>query len=284
MSRACEASQYQVKFFTSFEGWENMEQLHVKTVNQYTNRLRFSGIKQRELATTADVYRRAKQGDQIRVHSNGGTKVANDENPDTVPAGFQSEMDHLHEKNATEEYHHFYSKCWSLSRSLPEILHYREKILSLIISSAEAEDCTTQTRIDLLHLLGVLARDLRSDLVEAAPKCVEKKESICFHPLIRKLLNLVDPLNPSITESVFQTLSYLFMYCIPSDNTYCTADEMRQYYGTFLGHKKDFVRRLAAEAFSSLFRKCKKAKAKRNHVVSFRRIQSQLNVEKVQIL
>jgi len=247
-----------------------MDQLHVKTVNHQTQRLRFNGIKERELATSADVYRRAKKGDQVRVHhSTGETKVAENENPDLVPASFQTELDLLNEKNATEQFHYFYSKCWSLSRSLPEILHYREEIVSLLMSSAVSEQCTAQTKIDLLYLLSVLARDLRNDLVDSS--CGDINGSLSLHPLIRKALNLVDPMNPSITESVFQSLSYLFMYCLSTNDSStsdCIADEMRQYYGTFLGHKKDFVRRLTAETFSSLFRKCKKMKAKRNHVVS----------------
>ena len=243
-----------------------MEQLFVKKYDYETKKLRFTGIKERESVTTADVFRKAKKGDQGRIHHSSKTKLSEEDK--NLSSGFQTELDLIFEKNASEQFKFFYHKCWSLCRSLPEILHYKSQILDLITSTALSDRCLADTKIDLLYLIGVLARDLRIDLVESNS---DGSSQNYLQTIISKVLSLVDPLSPRVTESVFQCLSYLLLYCVSvrdSQNA-ATADTMRQFYGTFLGHQKDFVRRLAAEAFGGLFRKCKKLKAKRSHIVSY---------------
>lgn len=217
-----------------------------------TNRLRFSGVKERELATSADVYRRTK-GDKLRVHqSKSEAKTADDDAKDDS-SKFQKELDLIHEKNASEEFTTFYRECWPLCRSFPELLHYKGKILELLLKLLSCARLAG-TKIDQLYLLGVLARDLREELTLKGG----------VHPILRKVLSIVDPLSPSVTEGVFQCVSYIFLYTC--SNSECASDEMTEYYGGALGHRKEFVRKLSAEAFSSLFRKCKKRKLRRNHV------------------
>lgn len=249
-----------------------MEDLHIKQVDRKTKRLRFTTIKQREAATTADVFRKSK-GDRLRVHQQSSSiaklKTKDDAFSENSSSSFQSEIDLIQEKNATEQFNYFYRKCWPFCRSLVELLHYKDQVIELFVTnlSVKAKLCTAETLIDLLHLLGVLARDLRGEIVNDK-----------LHSIIRVVLGLVDPMSPRTSESVFQCLSYLFLYCVNGDpnldeitnekKNFEFLDEMRKYFGPMFGHKKEFVRRLSAESFASLFRKCRKKKLRKIHVVS----------------
>lgn len=132
---------------------------------------------------------------------------------------------------------------------------------------------------DILHLVGVLARDLRHEI----------------HPYVHtKLLPriLIDLLNPpphvdtstqpiqldvNVVEAAFRTLSYIFKYDsdrllaegVNSDkekNPEPCLEPMRKYYGITLANKRELVRRLASESFAGLIRKLKTDSAQRKHL------------------
>ncbi|XP_062339462.1 small subunit processome component 20 homolog [Osmerus eperlanus] len=93
----------------------------------------------------------------------------------------------------------------------------------------------------LLELVVQLARDLQTDFYPHFP---------AFFPLITSLLETQDT---ELLEWAFTCLSYLFKYLwrlMVKDIT-----NMYSLYSTLLAHKKEHIRRFAAESFSFLMRK-----------------------------
>lgn len=83
------------------------------------------------------------------------------------------------------------------------------------------------------------------------------------------------PIDVSIIEASFRTLSYIFRYDADallaevetgSKNADPCLEKLRQYYGSTLAHRRDVVRRLAAETFAPLVRKLRNENARRRHL------------------
>ena len=88
------------------------------------------------------------------------------------------------------------------------------------------------------------------------------------------------PIDVSIIEASFRTLSYIFRYNadallaeVETSNKKSKKkaqdpclEKLRQYYGATLAHRRDVVRRLAAETFAPLVRKLKSESARRRHL------------------
>eukprot|EP00978_Attheya_sp_CCMP212_P002117 scaffold4358_cov59-Attheya_sp.AAC.2 len=216
---------------------------------------------------------------------------------------FAEELELAYERNASEIFTKLYHATWPLVRSLPELLHHStdvvELLLSYLVSSTEDKD-TPQTislkeppltkkessptyvmnhaTTEVLHLLAVLARDLRHEIHPFVHKWIVPR---ILHDLLfnGSPNSSEDPAqqaiastnNVTLTETVFRTLSYIFKYdtqmLVSSDGG--SLECMRQYYGGTLGNSREYVRRLAAETFAPLVRKLKSDKLRAKH---FRRI------------
>lgn len=268
------------------------------------NRFRFASTKQREQRATADVYRgykrrigvassatreeavhHSKEPDQKKSR-HAETAVALAGLTDLQSASLAEEVDLANDRNASEIFGKFYRETWSLVRSLPEILHHREKIVQLMLDyllSPEEEEASdqagergpvryqaNQATTDILHLLAVLARDLRHEIhpylhSKILPRLVDD----LLNPPLARQQQL--PTDVTILESCLRTLSYLFRYDAETLVTEMSEKEkepcleaMRPYYGKMLAHRREVVRRMSAEALAPLIRRLKESGRKRH--------------------
>ena len=132
---------------------------------------------------------------------------------------------------------------------------------------------------DILHLLGVLSRELRQELFpyltsRILPRIMDDMLNPPTPVIMHDGGDLDDDhhkqivLDVSLVESAFRTVSYLFKYNADliinngqeqlqvQKKQLGDADILRQYYGKTICHKRDIVRRLACEAYAPLLRKC----------------------------
>lgn len=203
---------------------------------------------------------------------------------------FGSELDVAIDRNASEIFAGFHRKIWKLVRSLPEILHNADEIIDLhlayIVSPAlapetpsplpaqlgheteqRAEFVVNLATTDILHLLAVLARDLRHEIHPYL-------HSKIIPRIVQDLLNPPPPppdsgkqpipLDVTIVEAAFRALSYIFRYDLHLVVT--DMEAMRSFYGTTLGSRREIVRRLSAETFAPLIRKMKSQSARERHL------------------
>ena len=212
---------------------------------------------------------------------------------------FESELDLARDRNSSEIFDRFYNEIWHLVRSLPEILHHSSQVIDILLSyllSPESapstksptqveRDAMTEKRqhficnhatTDILHLLAVLARDLRHEIhpyVQTAilPRII--MDMLTPPPYTIESGKQPTPIEVSTVESAFRTLSYIFRYDsepllaqVDKPGQEPCLEQLRSFYGATLGHKRDLVRRLAAEAFSPLVRKLGAESARRKHL------------------
>lgn len=218
---------------------------------------------------------------------------------------FASELDIAMDRNASEIFGKLHRELWYLVRSLPEILHNASKIVNLLLmfllspedmpgEKTPLEDMITSTfapsngrnkryvinqaTTDVLHLLAVLARDLRHEIhpylhTQILPRILY---DFLSPPPVRdpRAKQQPLPLDVSLVEAAFRTLSYIFRYdaerLLEETNTDSTAtpclEPLRRYYGISLAHRRPVVRRLAAEALAPLIRKLPSDTAKKRHL------------------
>ena len=212
---------------------------------------------------------------------------------------FESELDLARDRNSSEIFESFYKEIWHLVRSLPEILHHSSQVVDILLSfllspesapstkspSQEERDAMTEHRqhyicnhatTDILHLLAVLARDLRHEIhpfVEPSilPRII--MDLLTPPPFPTESGKQPTPLDVSVVEVAFRTVSYIFRYDAEpllahvekSGHEPC-LEQMRSFYGATLGHKRDLVRRLAAETFAPLLRKLRSDAARKKHL------------------
>lgn len=224
---------------------------------------------------------------------------------------FQMELDLSRDRNASTLFEKLYNEILPLVGSLPEILHHSEKIIRILLSyvlspyttpneaspenmwkNNNASNNKTTARelymvnivtTDVLHLMSVLARDLRHEIHPFL-------HSMILPRLVNDLINpptkISDPdmkqqftLDITVIEAAFRTISYIFRYdtnvtLLEEDSTHQSDDKktegclelMRQYYGSTLAHKSEMVRRLGAESFAPLVRKLKSNSSKKKHI------------------
>ncbi|KAG7361182.1 DRIM down-regulated in metastasis family protein [Nitzschia inconspicua] len=248
------------------------------------------------------VVRMSEETDDFDVRTNGGKNDDGlkleeilDEQPEKEQmesSTFAAELDLAIERNASEIFGKFHRQIWLLVRSLPELLHNLSKVVDILMSymlspislperptpisdskvagdgkCARQEFSVNLATTDILHLLSVLARDLRHEI----------------HPYLHsKILPriIIDLLNPpppppgsdkqpipldvTIVEAAFRCIAYIFKY--DSKMVVNDMESMRQYYGMTLGNRRELIRRLSAETFAPLIRKMKNRKAKERHV------------------
>ncbi len=244
-----------------------------------------------------------------------GGKVDLDESEEELEletfSTFQMELDLAKDRNASVLFTNLHRELSPYVGSLPEILHHAKTILKLLLSyvlsphskphvaspeemwqfdpKKERELFVVNTATtDVLHLLSVLARDLRHEI----------------HPFLHNLIlpriinDLINPptiasnsetkeqrtLDVIVVETGFRTLSYIFRYDAnallsedvernkkkKSENVGKRSEGclelMRKYYGSTLAHRADFVRRLGAESFAPLVRKLKSNASRKKHI------------------
>jgi hypothetical protein len=235
----------------------------------------------------------AEDAERVAVLGQAGSS---DSDIDTEST-FASELDLAYDRNASEIFAEFHREIWHLVRSLPEVLHHASQIIDILMSymlSPESNPSerstifaqvsggdrltyvTNHATTDILHLVAVLARDLRHEI---HPYVHSQILSRIVYDLLNppvpppELGRQPPPMSVTAVEAAFRTLSYIFRYDselllseVDKEGQEPCLEKMRQYYGATLGHKRDYVRRLAAESFSPMIRKLKADSARRRHI------------------
>lgn len=275
-----------------------MEDRKVKSLNRDSrskNRFRFSGSKQRSKKLSADVYRSYKRrygvtsaGEREEsVHKPKRQKKHEDDESSTDSTTFAQELELASERNGSQLFAEFYREIWPLTRSVPELLHHSAAVADILLaymlspaSAPNEKSVPTQERCqyivnhattDILHLLAVMAKDLQSEI---HPFVYDK----ILPRIVMDILNpppVTDkqpvPVDVLIIETSFRTLSYIFQHdaeqlLAEPKNDDPVLEPMRKFYGPTLGHKRQVVRRLAAETFAPLIRRIPSDGAKRRHL------------------
>jgi len=228
---------------------------------------------------------------------------------------FLSELEVSAQRNGSQLFQKLARELRPLSKSLAELLHHEEKIIDLlcaylltprgfVIGSASpvrgpSEEFNAYKKRmsdkaphgyivnvatnDVLHLLGVLAREIRHEIYpflhgRILPRIIDdmlnSPTTTLGHGSNSKEAdeNQTVPLDVNHIESAFRTLSYFFKYNADQlvyNNSIGNAsrneggrqvlgdaDILRKYYGKTICHKRDIIRRLACESFAPLLRKC----------------------------
>jgi U3 small nucleolar RNA-associated protein 20 len=209
---------------------------------------------------------------------------------------FSMELQLAKDRNSSDLFSKMHYELSSLVGSLPEVLHHSRKIVVILMRyllspyednfSPSSEECLGTTgpirllyvvntvTTDVLHLLSVLARDLRHEIHPYLHDLIMPR---IVNDLINPPTNIIDvkqqlTLDITVIETAFRTMSYIFRYdsMILSDDENKKSEEsleaMRKYYGSTLAHKHELVRRLAAESFAPLVRKMKSSSAMKKHI------------------
>ena len=212
-----------------------------------------------------------------------------------VESCFASELDLAQDRNASELFGKLYRELWPLTRSLAEMLHHADDIVAILLCyllSPESDPGTPTERkdiahmlqkeeegggapspaapkripyvvnlvtTDVLHLIGVLARDFRHEIHGFVHPAIVPR-------IVYDLLNPPPPppsetdkrqqiaLDVAVVETAFRSLSYVFRYDSDllvksekggdgSSGGGNNMEPMRQYYGATLAHRRDYVRR-----------------------------------------
>jgi len=206
---------------------------------------------------------------------------------------FASEVDVALDRNASEIFSKFYREIWILIRSLPEILHNLDKIIDILDSyllspssmpdrpslvptnnstsdggdGLREEFVINHATTDILHLLSVLARDLRHEIhpylhTKILPRIAQDLLNPPPPPSDSKKQPI--PLDVTIVETAFRTISYIFRY--DSNLVVDDMESMRKYYGITLGNRREIIRRLSAETFAPQIRKMKNHSSRERHI------------------
>jgi len=122
------------------------------------------------------------------------------------------------------------------------VLHHLSGIVLLLTTHLKANPWGAAHENALL-LIAVLAKEVGAELYVRGH----------FRPLMDALLTILDPLNPEATARAIQAMAHLFTHL--SKPLLLDLDVLKRYYGPLLGHKKEFIRRYAAEALAGLLRR-----------------------------
>lgn len=204
-----------------------------------------------------------------------------------ISTTFSSEVDVTIDRNASEIFSKFHREIWLLIRSLPEILHNLDKIIDILMSymlspktdperptpldkppkNEREEFVINHATTDILHLVSVLARDLRHEIhpylhTKILPRILNDLLNPPPPPPESKTQPI--PLDVTIVETAFRTMSYIFRY--DSNLIVNDMESMRKYYGVTLGHRRELIRRLSAETFAPHIRKIKSSSARERHI------------------
>jgi hypothetical protein len=213
-------------------------------------------------------------------------------------SNFASELDIALDRNASEIFSFFHREIWHMVRSLPEVLHHATKIVDLMLAYmlspetapsqmsplVEEKDpdadrvnyIPNHATTDILHLLAVLARDLRHEIhpflhTKIIPRIVN--DLLNPPPPPPNAGKQPIPLDVGLVEISFRTLSYIFRYDaevllkeVDKPGQEPCLEPMRKYYGVLLAHRRDLIRRLAAQTLAPLIRKLPTDSAKKRHL------------------
>lgn len=278
----------------------------LSTDKRVKNRIRFASSKQKGKRATADVYRSYKRRSgstaarEERIHySDQNQKRQRLEDEDSVGEGysfgcdFARELDLAFDRNASEIFAKFHREVWHLVRSLPELLHHSSKIVQVMVkyllsprnasgtasfsgdNKSEGGFQSNLATVEILHLFGVLARDLRLEIHAHLHSLIMPRiiDDLLNPPLIKgEKGERFAQLDVEVVEAAFRAIAYILRYDADSilndkaDPKGPFLEQMRPYYGRVFAHKLEVVRRLAAETFAPLVRRVPSESGRKKHL------------------
>jgi U3 small nucleolar RNA-associated protein 20 len=195
-----------------------------------TNKHRFESFSQRILKLKVEPVRR------------GRSTILDDAELDTSFSYFKNSLDEWRDLNISENFTAFARQVRPLSESLPQIIHYNDRIVDLLLQYIEKGDSWSEE--PLLSLMAHFAHDL----------------GVRFEKHFERVVRTVSQLaakNPSVEviEWSFTCLAWLFKYL-----SRLLVPDLRPVFdlmAPLLGaeHQKSFITRFAAESLSFLMRK-----------------------------
>lgn len=276
-----------------------------------------------EKKTTIVIGGKEREDNAAELIDREGEEVDDELLPQDVESCFASELDLAQDRNASELFGKMYREIWPLTRSLAEMLHHADDIVAILLcyllspesdpgAPTERKDIAHMLQkegggsvsgggnpsaagpkripyvvnlvtTDVLHLIGVLARDFRHEIHGFVHPAIVPR-------IVYDLLNPPPPppsetdkrqqiaLDVTVVEAAFRSLSYVFRYDSDllmkgekvgdgsSGGGSNNMEPMRQYYGATLAHRRDYVRRLAAETYAPLIRRMKSDSARSKHI------------------
>ena len=164
-----------------------------------------------------------------------------DRQDDETLCYFKEELAAWNEKNLTLEYKAVARKLYSLSQSLPQVIHHLDEIVQHLAEGIRTVPPMSQE--PLFALVCVLARDLRAEVMPH------------FRTIFLAILSAIDVSDPEGMGQIFQTLSILFKYL--AKELVQNLGTVRSLYFELLMSKKEHLQGFAAESWAFLLRKLK---------------------------
>ena len=164
-----------------------------------------------------------------------------DRQDDETLCYFKEELAAWNEKNLTLGYKAVARKLYSLSQSLPQVIHHLDEIVQHLAEGIRTVPPISQE--PLFALVCVLARDLRAEFMPH------------FRTIFLAILSAIDVNDPESMGQIFQTLSILFKYL--AKDLVQNLGTVRSLYFELLMSKKEHLQGFAAESWAFLLRKLK---------------------------
>lgn len=163
---------------------------------------------------------------------------------------FLASLQHWKEINISGDFTEFVQSVESLCQTLPQLLHYEERIFATLSTHIERADVNSLQ--PLLELASQFIHDLGPDFMPH------------YVPFLRLLTNLSQSVNPddkqnlrnssNILEWCFNSLAFAFKY-LSREIVKDFATTFTEFISILLSPKKAYVSRFCAEALSFLVRK-----------------------------
>ncbi|CAM9433513.1 unnamed protein product, partial [Discosporangium mesarthrocarpum] len=209
------------------------------------NRFKFKGKRSRARAVDVDV--------SHKIRADGYLDADAAQEPEVEGGSFfREELERGKELNTTPTFKRFYYQVWPLVQSLPELLYHAKTVVNMLLSLLEKPDVVVQSGEQVLQLLSVLGRDLQGSFFPFFPRV-----SVTLVSLMES-----DSVAPEACGRILRCLGFLLKFV--SRPLADDIDTLKALYPPLLGHRKDFVRRLAAQSLAPALRRLK-PKVMRRH-------------------
>ncbi|CAK8990159.1 Small subunit processome component 20 homolog (Down-regulated in metastasis protein) [Durusdinium trenchii] len=204
-----------------------------------SNRFRFRKLKDRVAHTEVSTARRLRA-----QHEFAGEVRGNDEaDAELKNSFFRDAVMHEREAAKSGDFHEFLTEIHLLVQNLPLILHNLDAILETFFKHLRRPTGVKGTKGAILRLLAVLIKDVQDDAFSH------------LQAVFEVVFGLVDAADLPLCTEVFRCVGEILGELGPCI-TQRDADLvlLRPFFQTMLGHRRNFVRRFAAEAFAPLVR------------------------------
>jgi U3 small nucleolar RNA-associated protein 20 len=156
--------------------------------------------------------------------------------PDSGDSGsfFLDELGKLREINTDALFTRFFESMSPYAQSLVQLVHHLPQIIQVLLENIKlASEEKNDNIAAFFSLIAVLSRDTRQEFCPF------------FCTTLDTVVPLIDPSKPELTGEIFQLIAYLFKYL--GKSLLQRLDEVRVYYASLLGHKREYVRSFGAE-------------------------------------